>query len=235
MAMNEYARIGHTSPEKSQANWTYLIRKYLPNLEKMRILDVGAGKGTLVRDISNNISNSVVGLDSSQAFKSSEGEFLQGDCHHLPFRDGAFDLVISIGMLEQVDDYEAAILEMKRVSAKHMFLVLGPTQFWKYLDNPNHNAIVIKNPSTLKVLSLLSDGEVLKVWGENVSYRLLQMPDWKLQFGPMWLQYIYKNRIMKILLVHILSLLEMVNLEQNICLIYSKKWPGVKSIEPPSE
>jgi len=221
MALNEYSRIGHTSPEKSQANWIYLIRKYIPNLEKMRILDVGAGKGTLVRDIST-ISNSVVGLDTSQAFKSSEGEFLQGDCHHLPFRDGAFDLVISIGMLEHVDDYEAAILEMKRVSAKHMFLVLGPTLFWKYLDNPNHNAIVIKNPSISKVLSLLSDGKVLKVWGENVSYRLLQMPDWKLQFGPMRLQYLFNIKFVKLLLIHILSLLEMVNLEQNICLIYSK-------------
>ena len=122
MALNEYARIGHMSPEKSQANWIYLLRKYIPNLEKMRILDVGAGKGTLVKDISNNISNSVVGLDSSQAFKSSNGEFLQGDCHHLPFRDEAFDLVVSIGMLEHVDDYEAAILEMKRVSVNYIFL-----------------------------------------------------------------------------------------------------------------
>ena len=95
------------------------------------------------------------------------------------------------------------------------------------MDNPNHNAIVIKNPSTLKVLSLLSDGEVLKVWGENVSYRLLKMPDYKLQFGPMWLQYLYKKKLVKILLIYIFSLFEMVNLEQNICLIYSKKRPGV--------
>ena len=144
--------------------------------------------------------------------------------------DGIRDLVRSRGL---GDVYKRQILEMKRVSSNYIFLFLGPTLFWKYLDNPHHNAIVIKNPSTLEVLSLLSDGKILKVWGENVSYRLLQMPDYKLQFGPKLLQFIYKIEFVKILIIYILSLFEMVNLEQYICLIYSKKLAG--SEPSPSE
>lgn len=226
----DYLCMGHTSPDTCQDNWKYLLEKYISNIEDKNILDVGCGTGQLSYELSRK-SKYVIGIDTSLAFKdrtrSNNVDFIRADCHYLPFKDETFEIVISIGMLEHVADYERSIFEMKRVlkGSGSMFLFLGPTLFWRFLDTPRHRSIVTRNPSTLKVLSLLKDGKTKKIWRENVSYRFLKMEGWKFSRGPTCIQHLFEKRLVKIFFIHVLATMERFNLEQNICLIWEKT-PG---------
>jgi SAM-dependent methyltransferase len=226
-SIRNYARTGHMGPEECQDNWIYLLEKYANGIDKKVILDVGCGKGQLVKELSKQ-AKYVVGIDSSEALKNYNNEwnyyFIRADCHNLPFKENVFDLVISIGMLEHITSYERAILEMKRALKQHGYMLLfaGPTPFWRSIDLPAHRSIIVRNPSPTRVLALLKDGNCKKVWGDNISYRLFQMPSWKLKRGPRYIQSLFEFRLIRHLCVHILSIFERLNLEQNFCIIYSK-------------
>jgi SAM-dependent methyltransferase len=72
------------------------IRRYAP-LEKRRILDVGCGIGTYVSKL-REFSNQVYGIDIEEGRLRRGAQSLPGlalaASEHLPFRDGAFDLVL---------------------------------------------------------------------------------------------------------------------------------------------
>ena len=93
-----------------------------------RLLDVGCGLGDDVRALAQIVgaTGSAIGLDNSQtmieaARKRSEGldfpgSFQQGDAHHLPFADGAFDGCRAERVLIHSDDPAQALAEMARVA-----------------------------------------------------------------------------------------------------------------------
>ena len=93
-----------------------------------RLLDVGCGVGDDVRALAQIVgaTGSAVGLDNSRtmieaARKRSEGldfpgVFQQGDGHHLPFADGAFDGCRAERVLIHSDDPAQALAEMARVA-----------------------------------------------------------------------------------------------------------------------
>ncbi|PWC97415.1 class I SAM-dependent methyltransferase [Azospirillum sp. TSO5] len=88
-----------------------------------RLLDVGCGKGYLLYELTQVVPGLIVaGLDTSEyAIDHAKEEvrpFLQaGDCRDLPYGDGAFDVVISLGTLHNlpVEGVFAALGEMQRV------------------------------------------------------------------------------------------------------------------------
>lgn len=97
---------------------------------EMRILDVGCGRGELVRHLSS-MGARVWGLDfSAHALKMSKNTIGQGDekrplpaglcrgnCTHLPFAGGTFDRVILSDILEHLGprDLAQTIEEVRRV------------------------------------------------------------------------------------------------------------------------
>ena len=207
---------------RDQSNWYYLIHKYIPNINEKRILDVGCASGFLLQELAN-ISKCAVGIDIRSTTDIASGcNFIQADCHTLPFEDRSFDLVISLGVLEHVSDYELAIIEMKRVLKPdgYLFLMMGPTPLWKYLDNPEHRKTIPKHPEVSVVLRLLQDGKCLKIWNENIQYRLFEMKTFKLFPTNPMLEKLFRSFILRKVLSSILRFLEIVNMEQNICLIY---------------
>ncbi len=103
-----------------------LARGALGSQSGHRILDVGCGPGYYVTELLAEVgpTGSVVGLDSSsdmlaiarnRASGSVNAEFLEGHATALPGDDGEFDGVISVQVLEYVDDTRAALAEMFRV------------------------------------------------------------------------------------------------------------------------
>lgn len=92
-----------------------------------RLLDVGCGLGDDVRALAQIVgtTGSTVGLDNSQTMIDAArerskgldfpGSFQQGDIHHLPFVDGAFDGCRAERMLIHSDDPARALAEMARV------------------------------------------------------------------------------------------------------------------------
>jgi SAM-dependent methyltransferase len=89
-----------------------------------RVLDVGAAKGFLVKDMLKVCPGlEVFGLDVSEyALMNCEPEVVGrlhlGDCRKLPFPDRSFDAVISINTIHNVErqDCIQAVREIQRVS-----------------------------------------------------------------------------------------------------------------------
>jgi protein-L-isoaspartate(D-aspartate) O-methyltransferase len=96
----------------------------------MRVLDVGSGKGFLLRDFKEAIPGlEVAGIDISaygvEHTEEAVKPFVQvGDAAKLPWPDGHFDLVVSITTLHNlyIQDLFAALKEMQRVSRGGKYL-----------------------------------------------------------------------------------------------------------------
>jgi ubiquinone/menaquinone biosynthesis C-methylase UbiE len=92
--------------------------------EGRRVLEVGCGRGSLSAYFSDagwettllDLSPRAIEL-ARQAFESNslKAEYFVGDCLALPFQDGQFDLVFSIGLLEHFEDISTVIDEQVRI------------------------------------------------------------------------------------------------------------------------
>ena len=95
-----------------------------------RVLDVGAAKGFLVKDLIKVCPGlEAFGLDISEyAVMNCEPEMIGrlhlGDCRKLPVPDGSFDAVIAINVVHNVDRDECvqAIREVQRVSRGRAYI-----------------------------------------------------------------------------------------------------------------
>jgi ubiquinone/menaquinone biosynthesis C-methylase UbiE len=98
----------------------------------MRVLDVGAGKGFLLHDLTESVAGlEVAGIDIStygieHGMESVKPSIRHGTAARLPWPDGHFDLVLSINTLHNlyIDDLFSALREIERVGKKHKFLVV---------------------------------------------------------------------------------------------------------------
>ncbi len=89
-----------------------------------RVLELGCGAGTYVRLLAKR-GHPTVGLDYSvpslgralAADPASLGRYVAGDAYALPFRNGGFDGVVCIGVLQALGHPRAALAEITRVLA----------------------------------------------------------------------------------------------------------------------
>ncbi|MGP0110706.1 MAG: methyltransferase domain-containing protein [Acidimicrobiales bacterium] len=91
------------------------------------LLDVGCGPGTITIDLARRVApGRVVGIDAAAAVVTMARDasvdaglpslsFEVGDAFHLPFEDGAFDVVHAHQVLQHLGDPVAALREMRRV------------------------------------------------------------------------------------------------------------------------
>ncbi|HEX8061719.1 MAG TPA: methyltransferase domain-containing protein [Allosphingosinicella sp.] len=78
-----------------------------------RALDLGCAGGYLTKRL-RDLGIEVTPCDSGAAFaRAAQG--VQADEDRLPFADGAFDLVVSVGALDSVNDLPGALLLARRV------------------------------------------------------------------------------------------------------------------------
>ena len=94
-----------------------------------RILDVGCGEGqaevaigrlqiSQVRLVGVDlIVSKVIAARRETASHNQRVEFAAGDASRLPFRDGVFDSIYSVAVLQHVTDVAAAVAEFARVTA----------------------------------------------------------------------------------------------------------------------
>ena len=122
----------HTD-EAAISGWSHLgLRRRVAVFSRMlsslglpaspRALDLGCGGGTYVRLLAG-LGHRTVGLDYSvpslerarAADPGPKGRYVAGEAYGLPFRDGTFDLVVSIGVLQALAQPERVLDEIARV------------------------------------------------------------------------------------------------------------------------
>jgi 2-polyprenyl-3-methyl-5-hydroxy-6-metoxy-1,4-benzoquinol methylase len=92
-----------------------------------RPLEVGAGEGVISQKLHERFG-SAIGLDLPDAGLREEWRrrpgpaYLHADAQRLPFRDGQFDLVVCVEVLEHLADPVAGLRELARVTTRHLLL-----------------------------------------------------------------------------------------------------------------
>ena len=92
------------------------------------VLEVGCGTGHFIAWLATK-GLSVFGLDRSPAMLTEchhgfpQLPVLLSDAHHLPIKDGAFDLVVFVTTIEFLDDPERALREAVRVARQGVIVV----------------------------------------------------------------------------------------------------------------
>jgi SAM-dependent methyltransferase len=97
-----------------------------------RILDAGCGKGYLLYEFTQAVPGiEVRGLDASaygiEHAKEEVRPFLTlGSAAELPYKDGEFDLVVSLATLHnlRIDQLFAALKEIQRVGRRHKYVMV---------------------------------------------------------------------------------------------------------------
>ena len=116
-----------------EAWWDDVFTEFLAETLKPRagnrILDVGCGEGlgevAIGRLHISQVRLVGVDLDFSKVLAASQEtashnqrvNFAAADACHLPFRDGVFDSIFSVAVLQHVNDLETAVAEIARVTA----------------------------------------------------------------------------------------------------------------------
>jgi ubiquinone/menaquinone biosynthesis C-methylase UbiE len=97
------------------------INHLLSVIEGGCLLDVGCGPGILLGQLFRR-GFALFGLDRSREMiieaartSSSQPGLTVGEVEHLPYRDGCFDVVLALGVLEYVTDLDSSFAEIARV------------------------------------------------------------------------------------------------------------------------
>ena len=138
-----HQRVFNSEPEHADQSspWYQLVLEYLGSVSGKRVLEVSCGRGGFSTVLASkgaavcaaDFAGSALRIARNKAHKleTANGNviFAQTDAHHLPFVDGAFDLVISCETIEHLVDPPQALKEMARVCKKEGHL---------YLTTPNY-------------------------------------------------------------------------------------------------
>ncbi|MCU7805727.1 MAG: class I SAM-dependent methyltransferase [Candidatus Thiodiazotropha sp. (ex Lucinoma borealis)] len=125
MKHNNYTTYVRYRPPQLDA-WN-VISKYTLSSKKSKILDVGCGPGVQTNLALSLFDGDYYGIDNSNqaidmAYKSiatSRAHFICGDAQHLPFCNEAFNLVVYMLVLHQLEDVKNALFEARRVIGKN--------------------------------------------------------------------------------------------------------------------
>jgi ubiquinone/menaquinone biosynthesis C-methylase UbiE len=92
--------------------WKQRLAKAAPHI-RGRVLDVGAGSCAA----RSQVAGEYVGLERDRSFLPADRSIsrTQGSADCLPFRDGSFDTVLAMAVMEHVDDPVACMREAARV------------------------------------------------------------------------------------------------------------------------
>jgi SAM-dependent methyltransferase len=143
--------------------------------ERGRVLDVGAGDGTLLATL-RDLGWTVHGLDfderAVEAAASRGVEVQLGDPRKLPYADTSFDAVVMSHVIEHVEDPGVVLAEAWRVLAPGGELVVGTPNAesllhrrygadWQPLETPRHLQVFTRPALT----ALAEQAGLENVWG----------------------------------------------------------------------
>ncbi|HEV7565351.1 MAG TPA: glycosyltransferase [Microbacteriaceae bacterium] len=113
---------------KTQARFVREVTKGVPG----EVLDVGCGTGALVPALTG--ASSITGIDAEPEMIRAANRlypghrWLQADASAIPFAADTFDTIVSLGLLEYVDDPDAVVRELARVARPGARIVVSVPQ-----------------------------------------------------------------------------------------------------------
>jgi len=153
----------------------YLFSKIKNLIKGKALLDIGCGSSPTIRCLLPPQKNGYiyVGIDvSTQPMKIARlftnGSFLQCSAGKLPFRNGSFDFVLSLGVLHHLPDYARGFLEAIRVLKPQGYLALRePLELQDQTSN-----FILRNRRFLNRVSS-SFKSVMSPWERPINERKL--------------------------------------------------------------
>lgn len=119
------------------------VLKSIPPQSK-RILDIGCGYGNMTKLLEKR-GETIVGLDLGGLFYrpyvSEKLSFLKSDALHIPFCDDTFDCVISLDVIEHIDDDMSFVCDINRVLKPGGLAII---------ETPNRRRLSVRILSLLK-------------------------------------------------------------------------------------
>ncbi len=138
--------------EEEQSKKVNLIIELL-DIGEEKILDVGCGTAFY-----SELFNDYTGIDNSEGMlKRSRANVFFGEAENLPFEDNSFDTVISVSALQNVENYEEAINEIKRVTNKKIAI-----------------SVLKKSEKIDEIKKLLNDFETYEEDKDIIFYKLIK-------------------------------------------------------------
>jgi SAM-dependent methyltransferase len=110
------------------------LLSHIPMSTVRKALDMGSGSGANL-EVLHRCFPAVVGADVSiRVLRTSKHvhnttEFVTADIQNLPFKSGAFDVVVSTEVFEHVADLERAVLESRRILSEGGYLVVSTPNY----------------------------------------------------------------------------------------------------------
>lgn len=132
-----YEMEGETKRYSKDGYYYRSILSLLPDAKIKKSFDAGCGDGHLCGVFKG------VGMDISKkrllyaAAQYPEGEFIQGSIYNIPFKDNSFDIVTAIEVIEHLDNPEAAVAELKRISKEYLLIQVPYNEIVKEEICPN--------------------------------------------------------------------------------------------------
>ncbi len=113
--------------QKLEISYKYFVENF-KNIESINsILDVGSGSG-ISSDFWAKKGFKVTGIDPAKKLintnknKGNFCEFIEASAEKIPFKNNSFDLVVSYTAIQNFEDIEKGLNEIKRVG-KNMFIL----------------------------------------------------------------------------------------------------------------
>jgi ubiquinone/menaquinone biosynthesis C-methylase UbiE len=150
--MNYYDTISNSYEslhKEEQEKKLKIIKKLIKVKERDKLLDVGCGSG-----FSTKWKCKTYGIDPSiELLKKAKGNFIQAKAESLPFKDNSFNIVISVTAIQNFNNLEKGLKEIKRVGKDKFILT-----FLK------------KSKKKLKIISLIKKHFKTKLIEEEKDY-----------------------------------------------------------------
>lgn len=137
--------------EKYQSNnpiSRYLIHHFFQNIADLygkitvkSILDVGCGEGLVLKSLAKNVSTlecHAIDISEAEVIDAKRNipfcDVVMGSADQLPFEDNAKELVICSEVLEHLENPDAALKEICRVTSKYAILTVPNEPLWRILN-----------------------------------------------------------------------------------------------------
>ncbi len=134
--------------EKQQ--WARKLRKYLPDKEELKILDMGCGPGffsIVLSEMGHHLTafdytENMLGKARENARRAGVSiEFVQGDAQNIPFREGVFDAVVSRNLTWNLEEPEKAYKEWLRILKIGGCFINFDANHYLYMFDEDYNKV----------------------------------------------------------------------------------------------